>query len=174
MKNKMFNLILICVLVAFLLLAGCTEETDTTNQTNNKDNSEDSNQDNPTDNTTILATPIYPDMTKSLFYNESFWEETNVDSDLTKEMYQSNSSIETIISWYENTDNLNDWTIKSTKLIGDNDTLVVAKGEVFLQHETESIFIACLVSKDTSINAETIIGIARGNWTLVNNSGFKD
>lgn len=175
MRENIWKIILAFCIVSILFLAGCTENPSTTDNATDGTSSDDStnDQDYQPDDTASVSTPIYPDMDEALYPDPSFWTGVNADSSLTKIMYHSESSIETIVSWYEDYDNIGDWTIKSSKLIGNPEDFFVSNGEVYLQHDDEGVYISCMVAKDMPIAAETIIGIAKGSWTLISKCGIE-
>ncbi|MFW6149189.1 MAG: M23 family metallopeptidase [Atribacterota bacterium] len=170
MKKDIWKIILSFCIIVMLFFSGCTENTNTTDENSQNDISD---EEEHAGDTQSVSTPLYPDMTEALYSEPSFWTEMNVDSSLTKTMYHSDSSIETIINWYKNDDNIDNWTLKSSKLIEDPEDFFVSNGEAYLQLEDEGVYISSMVAKDMPISASTVIGIARGSWNLISNCGIE-
>lgn len=155
MKRKLNKVIVVVLLITILSMSGCMS-----NKNFDSENSENSE----------LSIPIYPDATRSSYENDSLWEEMNTSLSLERSFYESNSSIEEIIDWYSNSDNLGNWKLEySKKAATTKDPFNISYGHVKMHYNYEiGIYVFAIKNNESmGLSSQTLIGIAKGNWSLI-------
>jgi hypothetical protein len=152
MKRKIISGVFSLILIIFLLATGCIS-----------DNNEE-----------IPPIPIITYATSANYSNDTLWLEVNVSLSLEREFYVTYSPIETIVSWYENEDNIPGWSIKSSKVSGSpEDPFNVSYGHVKIQNSENGGFIFIKkIEADWHLDGISLIGITNGKWTQIENFGI--
>lgn len=176
MQKKLYRIIGIGCLSIFLLLSGCTSNENTGNDNQPDLTDDDTTQDDqdftpdePSDGAFTL--PIYPDVSTPPYPSESLWTDAHVDNSLEKNMYLSGDQVEEIFNYYKFYDG--DWEIRRPYLIKDpDDQSTFIQGELLFKHGDNGAYLLIMSAKDLPVEAESIICIAQGNWTLVQECGM--
>jgi hypothetical protein len=131
----------------------------------------DDNEDNSYINLTILPTPT--NFTLYLGSDNNLWDGLNVSETLEKTTYLTDITIEEVIEFYSNESNIQNFTIKSSKVAATpEDPFNVSFGSVKLEYNNTGIYIvARSLNESLALDAEIIVGFAYGDWIYIEGCG---
>jgi len=126
------------------------------------------------DNSETLYVIQYPFSEKIAIENNTLLDDYNVSTNLDTSFFYSNSTIEDIVDYYLVAENIENWELNRSKIYAEPDPpIIISYGHVKLKSDSTGAYIFVILNNNTiPIDADVIIGIASGNWNLVEIAGI--
>jgi hypothetical protein len=156
MNKRLLDLVIVCSILLISALAGCISI------------------DPDEDTTPNVPYPLFSNAQETSYKNDTICNILNVSSDLNKTFYVTDSNILDIVNWYENKENLGDYTLLDGGRTGISTTNIdpnnISYGfvQVHKNNKTQGLFIFIIKGlEEMNLEKENLMGVVTGHWDLI-------